>query len=316
MQPFLSICIPTYNGKAFLEYNINKFIKLNEKYDFEVCVSDNASTDETQKFMIDIISKYDFIKYNRNEQNFGMAYNFDMALKMANGEYRWLLGDDDEIIEEKFEKILNVLKKEKVEIIVINSPDINGKGQFIKNVRSQKFNERNKVLGAIACQMSWISSCILSEKVIKNLNIKNVNDNIFPHLIEILKYLEKSCNIYWIEEVCARIQHQSKCRYSEKILEYCLKDWCEIIEKIEGYDGKAKLKFVRSTPLIKYSNFINLLRYKKENILNLKTLKKISPYLKYYPFSLRVKFYIAQLFPRFLLKFLAKVKYEMKAMAK
>lgn len=53
MKQLLSICIPTYNGKIFLEYNINKFIKLNEKYDFEVCVSDNASNDDTQSYMLD-----------------------------------------------------------------------------------------------------------------------------------------------------------------------------------------------------------------------------------------------------------------------
>ena len=53
MQPFLLIFIPTYNSKAFLEYNINKFIKLHEKYNFEVCVSDNASNDDTQSYMLD-----------------------------------------------------------------------------------------------------------------------------------------------------------------------------------------------------------------------------------------------------------------------
>ena len=40
MKQLLSICIPTYNGKIFLEYNINKFIKLNEnmilRYAFQI----------------------------------------------------------------------------------------------------------------------------------------------------------------------------------------------------------------------------------------------------------------------------------------
>lgn len=314
MKPLLSICIPTYNGKEFLEYNINKLININKKNIFEICVSDNASTDGTNRFMLDIVSKYQFIKYHRNEQNFGMAYNFDKALKIADGKYRWLLGDDDEILVDKIEKVIKILTINKPDICIVSGPGVEGETQFVNNVESQMFTNKNDVLEKIACQMNWISCCILSEEVVKKINIEKVNDNIFPHLIEILKYLEISCSVYWINDVCAKIQEQSNCRYTNKILEYCIKDWCEVTKRIDGYSEAAKLKFINSTVLLKYASLINLLRYRKDNIINFKNLKLIHSYFKYYPITLRIKFYIVMLFPRSILLILSKIIYILKGL--
>ena len=36
MNYFLSICIPTYNGGENLKYNVNKLIKMQPEYGFEI----------------------------------------------------------------------------------------------------------------------------------------------------------------------------------------------------------------------------------------------------------------------------------------
>jgi glycosyltransferase involved in cell wall biosynthesis len=62
--------------------------------DFEVCVSDNCSTDGTAD-VVRAARASIAIKYCRNEQNLGVARNFLRVVAMADGEFVWLLGDDD-----------------------------------------------------------------------------------------------------------------------------------------------------------------------------------------------------------------------------
>ena len=43
----LSICIPTYNRAAFLDYSLSNLAAARFPFPIEIVISDNASTDET-----------------------------------------------------------------------------------------------------------------------------------------------------------------------------------------------------------------------------------------------------------------------------
>ena len=47
-MPVLSICIPTYNRCEYLMNNLQHICE-HQEYDFEIIISDNASTDDTYK---------------------------------------------------------------------------------------------------------------------------------------------------------------------------------------------------------------------------------------------------------------------------
>jgi len=92
----ISVCIPTYNRAHCLANCLQSIISNTRRseVDFEVCVSDNASADGTR----DVVSAAQAsigVKYSRNEQNLGAARNFLRAVEMADGEFVWLIGDDD-----------------------------------------------------------------------------------------------------------------------------------------------------------------------------------------------------------------------------
>jgi glycosyltransferase involved in cell wall biosynthesis len=65
--------------------------------DFEVCISDNASTDDTQEVVRRAQAVLP-IKYRRNAENLGISRNFLKVVEMAEGEFVWLVGDDDLIV--------------------------------------------------------------------------------------------------------------------------------------------------------------------------------------------------------------------------
>lgn len=92
----LSICIPTYNRATHLANCLNSIILCNSQSDFkfQVCISDNSSTDGTEEVVRRAQSSID-IKYHKNSSNLGIPRNFLNVVSMADGDFVWLIGDDD-----------------------------------------------------------------------------------------------------------------------------------------------------------------------------------------------------------------------------
>jgi glycosyltransferase involved in cell wall biosynthesis len=93
-SPAVSIGIPVYNGEPFLEESLTSL--LNQTFtDFEVIVSDNASTDATQRICEDFASRDGRVKYFRNEVNMGVAYNWNRTFHLASAPlFKWAAHDD------------------------------------------------------------------------------------------------------------------------------------------------------------------------------------------------------------------------------
>lgn len=74
----------------------------------EILISDNASTDETQHIVNEIGTRYT-VRYERRSLNLGPVRNIMNMLETALGEYIWIVGDDDLIINGGIEQILKLL---------------------------------------------------------------------------------------------------------------------------------------------------------------------------------------------------------------
>jgi glycosyltransferase involved in cell wall biosynthesis len=90
----LSVGLPVYNGEKYLEQSIESL--LGQSYeDFELIISDNASTDGTA----DICRRYENqdsrIRYVRQPRNIGLSPNHNFVLQQSRGEYfKWAAADD------------------------------------------------------------------------------------------------------------------------------------------------------------------------------------------------------------------------------
>ena len=289
MTKLLAICIPTYNGGEYLKYNINKLIDMSLKYNFDICVSDNASTDDTEEYMLNLMAKYNFVKYHRNGKNMGAAYNFDYVLKMSDTKYAWLLGDDDEIFENDIKKIEYVLKEYKPNICILNS--LND-----KNLKEKIYTDKNEVMNDLGLALTYISNYVISKDVIKNINLK-IKNNAFPHTIAILKYLEfNKCNLYFLDEITIKsIRSLSKIRYSDKVIKYFFKDYKEITEYVTNYKSMAKTNFVRkSYELFSFKFLANL---RRSGAISLKNLYIFKDNLNLIPNKIKFKMFFVSLMP-------------------
>jgi glycosyltransferase involved in cell wall biosynthesis len=119
----ISICISTYNRAVHLLNCLNSIILNKGRFaiDFEVCVSDNSSTDETEE-VVCRAQEYMEIKYQKNPQNLGATKNFLSVVEMADSEFVWLLGDDDLLMPYALEEINDLIGKyPDVDFFYVNS---------------------------------------------------------------------------------------------------------------------------------------------------------------------------------------------------
>lgn len=92
--PLVSIGMPVYNGEKYIRRALDSLLGQTYK-NFELMISDNASTDETKEICEEYAKRNKRIKYIRQKENMGGANNFNFVLEQATGEYFvWASHDD------------------------------------------------------------------------------------------------------------------------------------------------------------------------------------------------------------------------------
>ena len=104
-----SICIPNYNYSNYIVETIDSLLNQTHK-ELEICISDNASTDDSIKVIKSYTSKYNFIKLNINKCNVGLYENLKKAANMASNEWMLLLSSDDTAHHKAFEIYDTIIK--------------------------------------------------------------------------------------------------------------------------------------------------------------------------------------------------------------
>lgn len=107
----LTIGIPTFDRINQLTKIVEFFLNENILgYDnVEFIISDNASSDGTKDYLLNIHKRYPSIIINLEKENRGGEANFARIIEMATAEYVWLVGDDDIILPGILTDILNML---------------------------------------------------------------------------------------------------------------------------------------------------------------------------------------------------------------
>ncbi len=151
--PLLSICISTYNRAKWLELslqNLSKIFKENIK-EIEILICDNASVDETEEIVSKYINVLD-IKYYKNKKNVGMIGNLSVTASLAKGDYIWILGDDDLILEETPGLILNeIINNKGIDLLYLNyayvtesaADKVNNLDEFLQSAIPISDNKKN-----------------------------------------------------------------------------------------------------------------------------------------------------------------------------
>ena len=86
--------MPIYNEEKYLKKAVASI--RNQSYDnFELIISDNASSDRTELICLELARKDKRIKYIRNDINIGAIANFGKVFDLAKGDYFMFAGGHD-----------------------------------------------------------------------------------------------------------------------------------------------------------------------------------------------------------------------------
>ena len=129
----LSICIPNYNRSKYLNNCLNSILlaKSLSSLKFEICISDNGSKENITSVINHYKKKGLKINYKKNKKNLGFGANFYKVVKMAKGEFIWLIGNDDLLYVYALKELEKLFYKNKdVDFYFINSSSLNSKFVF------------------------------------------------------------------------------------------------------------------------------------------------------------------------------------------
>ncbi len=225
----LSICIPTYNRSEYLNNCLNSILlaKSLSSLKFEICISDNGSKENILPIIKFYKKKKLLINYKKNSKNLGFGTNFYKVVKMAKGEFIWVIGNDDLLYMNALEKLEKLFSKNKdVDFFFINSSNLNSKFVFkhkqpfntkkipqnLESFSKIKKNQKIKFFDLINSSVSWdfllgiFLTIYKREKFIKNINILDkvklndpgvwsTIDNTAPH-VKVFSYTFKNSNSY------------------------------------------------------------------------------------------------------------------------
>lgn len=146
--PQVSIGMPVYNGGQFLKEALDALLAQTFK-DFELIISDNASTDETEAICREYLKKDSRIRYFRNKENLGAAFNYNRSFDLALGEYFKWAAADDLCAPDYLEKCVEVLERHpEVVLCYPKTTIIDERGSTIRqyednlHLRSESVEER------------------------------------------------------------------------------------------------------------------------------------------------------------------------------
>jgi len=92
----VSVLCCTYNHGRFIRRTLEYIVAQETDYSFEVIVSDDASTDDTQSIIREFMSEYPHLfKCILREKNAGIGQNYYEALQLVEGKYLAICDGDD-----------------------------------------------------------------------------------------------------------------------------------------------------------------------------------------------------------------------------
>lgn len=92
--PLISVGMPVYNGARTLRHALDSILAQSFT-DFEIVISDNASTDETASIVAEYSKLDPRIRLHRNSENVGARANYNRVLDLARGDlFKWAAHDD------------------------------------------------------------------------------------------------------------------------------------------------------------------------------------------------------------------------------
>lgn len=127
-EPLVSIIMPLYNGEEFIEETLQSILNQNYK-NWELIITDDKSTDKGPEIVENYSKLETRIKLIKLQENSGAAVSRNRSIKEAKGKYIAFLDSDDLWKNEKLEKQIDFMEKNKYDFTFTKYQQMNENGE-------------------------------------------------------------------------------------------------------------------------------------------------------------------------------------------
>ncbi|THF49749.1 glycosyltransferase [Allorhizobium terrae] len=171
--PTISIAVTTFNGEGFLRAQMDSLLAQTFQ-DFEILVSDDASTDATLEILEEYQRKDSRITIFRHTERQGLQKNFDFVMRKCTGDFIAPCDQDDIWLPQKLEVLLALIKQRQCSLVYCNSKLF---GTSIEGRELTMFDKFEPVEGANALQFAF-RNCVSGHATL-------FDRSILPHVLPI-----------------------------------------------------------------------------------------------------------------------------------
>lgn len=152
--PIVSIGMPVYNSSQWIAKTLDSI--MNQTFaDFELVISDNASTDNTPEVIQEYASQDSRIKYYRNKENIGVSNNYNNAFLKSSGKYfKWSSASD--LCKPEFLKLCVEVLDSRADAVlaypktILFDPDTGKEERYVDGLDLQEDNAADRFRGYLA----------------------------------------------------------------------------------------------------------------------------------------------------------------------
>ena len=113
--PKISVLVITFNQENVIRRTIESILS-QKKYIYEICVSDDCSTDNTFSILQELAEDNPGIfKLHKNNPNQGIFHNIETVWSMASGDIMYVLAGDDLCGENYFKEVVELIKSKELD---------------------------------------------------------------------------------------------------------------------------------------------------------------------------------------------------------
>jgi glycosyltransferase involved in cell wall biosynthesis len=153
--PLVSVGLFVYNGERFIEGALQSI--LNQTFsDFELIISDNASTDRTGEIAEAYAKRDGRIRYYRSEKNMGGGWNARRVYELATGKYFKQAAADDLLEPDFLLRCVEILESDPDCVLAYaGTKEVDENGTFIKNYITPMKTDSNDPVARFRGMFHW-----------------------------------------------------------------------------------------------------------------------------------------------------------------
>ena len=269
INDLLSICIPAYNHAEPLRRSLEAMVPQAKRLNIPICISDNASKDNTRKIVESFQKTYPYIYYSSNKENLGIDQNMILAARMASTKYVWTIGARRILLPGMLDKVYRLLSERKLDLLVLN--DLNN--TFLVP-RSQTYTSAQRVFRELTRNLTGLGFQVLPAEAWKSESLSKFDGTEWTIVGLALEFIadKKNLNTYFLAEPCATSSGPSHWRPKFfQIWTY----WKKVIRSLPAaYSDEDKEFVIKNSVRYLFASEFTLLQLRIEHIYNAQVFKE------------------------------------------